>query len=133
MAAVTTHDLPTIAGLLSGSDAIVRRQEGLLVDEDAENLLRARLAAVAGDGEDVVESVYATLGQSPCRVVAVGIEDALAVIERPNLPGTDRPSNWSLALPERREDIEASPPVRSLARAMAMSRRNGHGAAGAVQ
>ena len=86
LAAVTTHDLPTIPGVLSGGDT---------TDE-----LAARLASFApANGEDVVVDVYRALAAAPSAVVVVTIEDALGVERRPNMPGTSDPANWSRALP----------------------------------
>ncbi|MEW9550492.1 4-alpha-glucanotransferase [Nonomuraea sp. NPDC050783] len=45
MAAVTTHDLPTVAGLWDGSDVAEQRRLGLDPNEDGARALRARLAA----------------------------------------------------------------------------------------
>jgi 4-alpha-glucanotransferase len=50
------------------------------------------------------------LGRAPTAVVTATLDDALAVEERPNQPGTsDEWPNWSLALPQSLEEIEAAP------------------------
>ncbi|MBX3285751.1 MAG: 4-alpha-glucanotransferase, partial [Actinobacteria bacterium] len=105
MAAVTTHDLPTVAGLWSGSDLAEQRALGLHPNEESTSAMRADLAD-AGDltaGSSTVEAVRAAhglLARAPSLLVAATLDDALAVAERPNVPGADgdRP-NWSLALP----------------------------------
>jgi 4-alpha-glucanotransferase len=108
MASVTTHDLPTIAGLWSGADEAAQRAIGLTVGDEMPKLrehLRELLdidkdAAV----DDVIERAYRRLAESPSRIVTATLEDAQAVAERPNMPGTiDQWPNWSLALPQ---DIE---------------------------
>jgi len=57
LAAVTTHDLPTVSGVWRGADAEARRSIGLAVDERAEEALRAKLrdaAARPDAGSEVV-------------------------------------------------------------------------------
>ncbi|HEX2141090.1 MAG TPA: 4-alpha-glucanotransferase, partial [Candidatus Limnocylindria bacterium] len=121
LAAVTTHDLPTIAGAWSGSDLEVQRGAGL--EPDAEDLatLRRRLARVGGltrqDAVDeVVLRVHAALAASPSLLVAATLDDALRVERRPNLPGTTHQHpNWSIPLPVPLEELMADPYVRLLA------------------
>jgi len=99
LAMVTTHDLPTLAGLCSG--------------EDAPPGMRANLEALIGavDGRPVPEvavEVHRRLGRSPAALAAATLEDLLGVHERPNRPGTtsaDRPQNWSRALPVPVDDL----------------------------
>jgi 4-alpha-glucanotransferase len=125
LAAVTTHDLPTIAGLWTGADLEDQRAAGLTPSEDALVTLRAELGAATGLAADapvaeVVRRAHLILAEAPSVLVAATLEDALAVEERPNLPGTttERP-NWSLALPGPIEAIEEHPLVRSVAEALA--------------
>jgi 4-alpha-glucanotransferase len=127
MAAVTTHDLPTVAGVWTGADAQAQRRVGIPVNEEGTVSLRRRLAEWTGsdDGRpvpEVVEATYAVLAEAPCALRAATLDDALAVEERPNMPGTiDQWPNWCLALPASLEQIEQSP----LAAAIA-SRLGGH-------
>ena len=52
-------------------------------------------------------AAYRALGEAPSAVVAASLDDALAVEQRPNMPGTiDQWPNWSLALPQPLEEIE---------------------------
>jgi 4-alpha-glucanotransferase len=124
LAAVTTHDLPTIAGLWSGADLEAQRALNLHPNEAATLATRARLAAWLGidDGapvEDVIERAYQLLGQSPCLLTTATLDDALAVRERPNVPGTvEQWPNWSLALPQSLEDIQRLPLAAALAAAL---------------
>ena len=56
---------------------------------------------------EVIERAYRLLGRSSCDLVSATLEDALAVEERPNMPGTvDQWPNWSMALPEPLEVLE---------------------------
>jgi 4-alpha-glucanotransferase len=121
-AAVTTHDLPTIRGLLSGSDLADQAAAGLAPDPDALERLRSRLMDAAGIGRvadptTIVATLHARLAASPSALVAGTIEDALGVAQRPNLPGTvaqQRP-NWSQPLPQSLEEIVLDPRVERLA------------------
>lgn len=112
MAAITTHDLPTVAGLWSGYDMGARREIGLSADEESYAKIRKRLLAACtlSDGESPSEAVrraYEALGRAPSSVLVANLDDALAVAERPNMPGTlDEWPNWSLALPTPLEEIE---------------------------
>jgi 4-alpha-glucanotransferase len=120
-AAVTTHDLPTIAGMWTGADAEVQRSIGVPAPEEGARLMHERLRRVGGVGADapvreVIDAVYARLTRSPAAVVLAPLEDALGVTERPNQPGTvDEWPNWRLALPAPLEQLTADPRVRSLA------------------
>ncbi len=121
MAAATTHDLPTIAGLWTGSDAQARRDLGLTINEEAEAGLRAKVKAWTGADDNlppaqVVDRVYRLLGDAPCALVTATLDDALTVEERPNVPGTvDEWPNWRLALPAPLEDLEHAPLAQSIA------------------
>ena len=69
MAAVTTHDLPTIAGLWSGADEAAQRAIGLSVGDEMRRLrehLREMLG-VPGEAsvEEVIEAAYRHLGRGP--------------------------------------------------------------------
>ena len=119
-AAVTTHDLPTVAGALSGADLLDQAAAGVTPDPSALALLRGRLRTAAGVGADadaptVVGELHRRLADSPSILVAATLEDALGVEERPNLPGTvttQRP-NWSIGLPVPLADLDAHPGVRA--------------------
>jgi len=118
LAAVTTHDLPTVAGVWSGADVRARHHLGLPVDDDAESVLRDRLRAVAGEGgvTAAVRAAYGALSEAPSLLVTATLDDVLEVEERPNIPGTtDERPNWSLALPLPLEEIQADPRVATIA------------------
>jgi len=117
LAAVTTHDLPTVAGVWSGDDAADQRAAGIEPDEAALAGLRDRLVSLTGlgpdaDVEDVVVAVHARLARAPSALVAATLEDMLALRRRPNLPGTthERP-NWSIGLPVPLADVFTDPLV----------------------
>jgi 4-alpha-glucanotransferase len=124
LAAVTTHDLPTIAGLWSGRDLENQRAIGMEPNEEGTRNLRERLKRVAGVGDDapvdeVVAATYNGLAGAPCQLLTAGLDDALGVEERPNMPGTtDQWPNWRIALPLTLEEIEADPRPRAVAAAL---------------
>lgn len=115
LAAVTNHDLPTIAGLWTGADEREQRSIGLEVDADSEETLRDRLRKTmkASEGEaieEIVVKTYEALGRAPSMVKVATLEDALVVEARPNQPGTlDERPNWSMRLPLSIEDLQATP------------------------
>jgi 4-alpha-glucanotransferase len=122
LAAVTTHDLPTVAGLWSGSDLEDQLAAGTVPDPAAQAVLRKRLRRLAGvaDGgsaEDAVLGVYAALAEAPSAVLMATLEDVLLVERRPNLPGTtaDRWPSWRMRLPATVEQIAAEPRAAAIA------------------
>lgn len=119
LGALTTHDLPGVGGLWSGAELGVHRELGHDVDEERIEKMRADLAD-RGDidaGADVATACVAAaqlIAGAGCDVVVVQLEDAVGATHRINVPGTDqhdRPDNWSLPLPVRREEIATHPTV----------------------
>jgi 4-alpha-glucanotransferase len=125
MAAITTHDLPTVAGLWTGVDLAEQQALGLEPNVAALDAVRGRLGAATGATpasplETVIEAAHRVLASAPSRLVTATLDDALAVVERPNLPGTtDERPNWSLALPAPLETLEATPLALRIASALA--------------
>ncbi len=121
LAAVTTHDLPTVAGLWTGADLAAQEDARMAPNAEATAAMRARVGHVAGAHEDapvdeVVAGVYAALARAPSLLVTAGLDDALGIEERPNMPGTvDEWPNWSIALPVTIEDIKDDPRPRAIA------------------
>ncbi|MDE3203388.1 MAG: 4-alpha-glucanotransferase [Acidobacteriota bacterium] len=118
MGAVTTHDLPTVAGVLSGSDLQAQRDLGTDPNEESSARLldHLRERAPGGDPAEVIVEVHRDLARAPCSLLVATLDDALAVEERPNMPGTtDGWPNWSLALPVPLEDVERSELARRVA------------------
>jgi 4-alpha-glucanotransferase len=127
MAAVTTHDLPTVAGVWDGSDDEDQRAAGVEPDRAATDDMRFRLRDVSGLGphatvNDVIVAAHRRLGHGPTMLVAATMEDGLAVRPRPNLPGTttERP-NWSHTLPLPLEEALTHPLLLRLARTLRRS------------
>jgi 4-alpha-glucanotransferase len=100
VAALGTHDLPTIAGIWTRSEPEHRLHH-----------LREKLVVLTKLPDetppvDVALEVYRQLAQGRPRIVLASMEDALGVHERPNVPGTtDEFPNWRLALPLPLEEI----------------------------
>jgi len=116
-AMTSTHDLPTVAGWWRGHDIETRRELGLVADPDMELRTRqddrkalwrsfARSKAASGDAPAPSESARAVnaalrfISQTPSQLALVPLEDALALEEQPNLPGTiDQHPNWRRRYP----------------------------------
>jgi 4-alpha-glucanotransferase len=122
---VTTHDLPTIAGLWTGADLAALKRIGLDPNEEGTKSLREKLRHLGtldenAPAEAAIEAVHRALARAPSRVLLATLDDAVAVPERPNLPGTIREwPNWSLALPQTLEQIEEMDLPRRLAGVLA--------------
>jgi 4-alpha-glucanotransferase len=111
-AMTSTHDLPTVAGWWSGHDIATRAKIGLAPDADEEaverrtereTLWRAFRSAKAAagdppaenDGAAVADAAVKYVSETPSDLVLLPLEDALAVDEQPNLPGTvNEHPNW---------------------------------------
>jgi 4-alpha-glucanotransferase len=112
LASITTHDLPTVAGLWSGSDLAEQIDLGLDPSAEEEQSLRQRIQTATGlpptaSIDDVILGTYKALAQASSILVAATLEDALSVASRPNIPNTvggQRP-NWSQALPAPLDDF----------------------------
>jgi 4-alpha-glucanotransferase len=112
MAAVTTHDLPTVAGVWSGADAAELERLGALTAPEELEALHRRLVDLSGaepggtGPDEVAVAVHRRLGRAPSALAVATLEDVLGVAERPNVPGTtDERPNWSMALPVPVEDL----------------------------
>jgi 4-alpha-glucanotransferase len=118
VAAIGTHDLPTVAGIWNLSEPDQRQHH-----------LRRHLTETTGlpDGAPPVEvavAAYQKLAHARSRIVLASLEDALGIEERPNVPGTttERP-NWRLALTQPLEELEQSDGAHRISAAMRAARR----------
>ena len=129
LAAVTSHDLPTVAGLWTGDDLAEQRRMDLDPNEAAVEQARAKIkksARVSDDASaaDVIERTYRSLATAPSKIVMATLEDAAAAAERPNHPGiTGEGRNWSLALPVGIEQLRRRSLPRSIAAWLGRRRR----------
>lgn len=121
MAAITTHDLPTVAGLYSGDD--LTEQLGYLeadptftgsaeLREGADQLLAQVRGSDPETGEprstdpaERIVAAHARLGQAPSLLLSATLEDSVAAGRRPNMPGIVARPNWRLPMPMRLEEL----------------------------
>ncbi|WP_067133454.1 4-alpha-glucanotransferase [Streptomyces yokosukanensis] len=114
LATLTTHDLPSTAARLSGSDLALRHRLGMLkgplererraaeheIAQWGEELQRARVRTPASAGEDPcalsdAEALHAYLAHTPARLLGVWLPDTVGDVRAQNLPGTfDEHPNW---------------------------------------
>jgi 4-alpha-glucanotransferase len=124
LATISTHDLFTIAGLWSGSDLAAQVQIGVEPNVEGTKHLQSKLAKdlaldLEAPAEKAIIGAYKALATSPSMLLTATLDDALAVEERPNIPGTvDQWPNWKLALPLPFEAICDHPLPRRIARIM---------------
>jgi 4-alpha-glucanotransferase len=124
VAAVTTHDLFTVAGLWNGSDLAAQKKLGLQPNEKGAHKILKRLQAniCLPPGADVTKAIvktYGMLSKSPSMLKVAAIDDALAVEERPNMPGTTTAwPNWCLALPKPLESIQKNKLIKRISKVM---------------
>ena len=114
-AMTSTHDLPTVAGWWRGRDIDWNDRLGRSTDDardvrrrDRALLWEAMRASGAASGEPppdwdgfrIADAAVAHVARSGCELMMLPLEDALALDEAPNLPGTttEHP-NWRRRLP----------------------------------
>jgi 4-alpha-glucanotransferase len=123
LAALTTHDLPTAAGVWTGADLAELESAGRPVNRRAELGVRRKLRRLAGvsDGDSVelvVERAYAALGRARSRLVVATLDDASLAVRRPNMPGDVARPNWSIPLPRTLEQLRRDRLPRRIAAAL---------------
>jgi 4-alpha-glucanotransferase len=121
LASVTTHDLFTVAGLWNGSDLAAQKKLGLKPNEKGtQQILRRLQKAIRlpanADINDAIVKTYGLLAKAPSMLKIAAIDDALAIEERPNMPGTtDAWPNWRLGLPASLEAIRKNKLIKRIA------------------
>jgi 4-alpha-glucanotransferase len=120
LASVSTHDLPTAMGFLTGEHVRVRAELGVLArsetderaqaEEDRRRLLdllhSESLTTAEASNEELVTAMHALLARTPCRLVLASPYDVLGEVRQPNLPGTvDEYPNWRIPLPLTLEEL----------------------------
>ena len=114
LAAVTTHDLPTLVGIWTGADPEAQRHVGANPDRAGSEKFRSKLLETSGveAGGDVTEAIIKTfeqLAEAPSMIVLAELEAACLTAERPNMPSAcGKYPNWSLALPVTLEELESA-------------------------
>jgi 4-alpha-glucanotransferase len=145
VAMTTTHDLPTVVGWWQGRDIAWRRRLDRFPDaaaaeaeaaaraSDREALWQAMGRSGAASGEmpgieaadRVVDAAIRHVGGSASALALLPVEDACALGEQPNLPGTvDGHPNWRRRLPAEAAAILDRAETRQRIAAFAASRRN---------
>ncbi|MGH8751048.1 MAG: 4-alpha-glucanotransferase [Burkholderiales bacterium] len=154
LVAVSTHDLPTLAGFWQGADLATRAQLNLFpsdsyharqVDNRAqerarlllalerEQLLPAsvnmRLLSMPEMSTELVAAIHSYLARTPAKVMVVQIEDLLGQVEQVNLPGTTSEyPNWrrklSLTMEHWNTDARVNAVMEALQRERAATLRN---------
>ncbi|MCU1357599.1 MAG: 4-alpha-glucanotransferase [Acidimicrobiales bacterium] len=115
MAAVTTHDLPTIRGVWTGADLADQRAAGVTIPPDGDEQMRHRLRVAASSDDDatvdeIVVAAHRALADSPCAIVTATLDDLLGAEHRPNIPGTiDEHPNWRIPLPRPIDELPGNP------------------------
>jgi 4-alpha-glucanotransferase len=129
LSSVTTHDLPPTAGYLGLEHVAIRQRLGLLtrsVEEEREAelgaighvrsalVLRGLLEPEASQ-EDLLVALHSWLGQTPSRMLVVGLSDLVGDRRAVNQPGTlDEYPNWRVPLTDaagrlvRLEDVTSA-------------------------
>lgn len=126
IATTTTHDLPTMAGWWQGRDIDWRTKLDLLEPGQTESearharaqertmLWRALIEAGCVQGEAShpdndhvpLNAVVDFISASPAPLAMLPIEDALGLVEQPNLPGTvETHPNWRRRLPQSVDEV----------------------------
>ena len=141
LAVTTTHDLPTTAGWWRSRDIDWRVELDLFGEHSSEVIERAAREAdrhalwhtlgAAGlafgdapgpDAPPLCEAL-AAIGATPAPLAIVPIDDALGVVEQPNLPGTiTTHPNWRRRLPDSVERMLDNDEVKQRLAALAVAR-----------
>ena len=137
----STHDLPTVAGWWRGHDIEVRERCRLVRNGEAERsarkedrkaLWRALRAAGQVSGRipapqatsRMVDACVGFVARTPAQLALIPLEDALALEEQPNVPGTiDEHPNWRRRYATNAGEMLDDAEVRKRLDALARSRR----------
>ncbi|MFC5006459.1 4-alpha-glucanotransferase [Dactylosporangium cerinum] len=130
LASISTHDLPTAGGFLSGEHVLARAEAGVLTrDVKVEwaafskeraallDLLDAEgLTGPDSTDEEIVLAMHQLLLRTPCRIVLASPYDVLGEPRQPNLPGTtSQYPNWRIPLPLSLEDLTVDARMKQIA------------------
>jgi 4-alpha-glucanotransferase len=124
LAAISTHDLPTVAGLWTGQDERDEATAGIKSHSEGWQGMRENLSKLTGlklgaPAEEMVLKAHESLSTAPSVVVTASLEDAMAVLHRPNMPNTiDTWPNWSQPLPGGLEALKKSALAKKIAKAL---------------
>jgi 4-alpha-glucanotransferase len=147
LACVSTHDLPTLRGWWlardidtrvgcaiydSADDAEIdragrrvdcRRMLDALRDAGLLDQAQERFEGEAMMQDDIFVAVHRFLARTPCRLVALQLEDLAGSVDMVNMPGTDtQHANWRRKLPVAVEDLAQIDVLRRTVEAVAGER-----------
>jgi (1->4)-alpha-D-glucan 1-alpha-D-glucosylmutase len=151
LAAVTTHDLPTLRGMWAGRDLGLRAKLGLFPSDELRErqvVERARdrarlLVALEREGllppgatvdpastpemtPALARAIHVFLARSAARIMTFQMEDVLGQLEQVNLPGTiTQYPNWRLKLPVALEGWPADARMTDILEALEQERGAG--------
>lgn len=145
LAAVTTHDLPTLKGYWAGRDIDVKAQAKLYpLEEDWARDLETRKAdryalwealyrngLVGSDAlpsslsHEQMKLVYQFIARAPSRLLMVQLEDLLGELDTPNLPGASDSAypSWRLRLSRDLTTWLKAPDVKDFSQVILKERR----------
>lgn len=124
-AMTSTHDLPPTAGWWRGLDIDWRDRLNAAGDRAAERETRAQdrqalwkivpsdaLPPPVDAPQAAVDAALAVVGETPCELALIPVEDLLGLEEQPNLPGVvDVHPNWRRRLPGPSTELLSEPRV----------------------
>jgi 4-alpha-glucanotransferase len=121
LATFSTHDLPPFASWITGTDRDLRENLGMDPGETAEERQRALKAldhVLGGKLRGGFIEIVKWLSQTPSRLLAISIEDALGLAEQINVPGTvQEHPNWRKRLPCSLDDDRFSNAIATIGKA----------------
>jgi 4-alpha-glucanotransferase len=143
LAAISTHDLPTLAGFWSARDVRLRRELGLLHDDPTfqtsllqrihdkrrmidilqrcgflsePEALRLHAQETPEVTPELHRAIIGFLVSTPAKLVVLNQEDLFLEMNQQNLPGTiDQHPNWKRKMRYSLEDLVRNPEARELA------------------
>ena len=140
-AMTSTHDLATVAGWWTGGDIDWRERTGIVPDGSQDRQDRARdrgmlwsamqasgaangSAPAETDPAPAVEAAIRHVGSAACSFAVLPVEDALGLVDQPNLPGTmdDQHPNWCRRLPGYASELLDGQAVQARLNAFATAR-----------
>ncbi|HZT27157.1 MAG TPA: 4-alpha-glucanotransferase [Pseudolabrys sp.] len=127
LASFNTHDLPSFRGWLEGYDLRVKGAIGVDAGESPEArahsqaMLREALTRWAPNyPPDDVAAMAAFLAVTPCRLVAIALDDILGMRDQVNVPATTtQHPNWQQRLPVPLERLDTQESLMRVAQALA--------------
>ncbi len=138
-ATTTTHDLPTTAGWWRGADIEWRKRLGLAGDsceqrqQDRASLWAACTLSGSASGsmplpdenDAIADAIASHLGSTRAELAVLPIEDALALINQANIPGTtDQHPNWRRMVPGVAESMLEESHVKDRIKTLNMRRNS---------